>query len=135
MEISMHQDMHELVCAAQKYDPIVMLLDQLPLFLNYMTYENVKIMSIIELEYKHQRSSSAYYCGRILMSQGFAAAGRLITIEYDPNRNTYICVIHYGDEENRYIKHPRGLINLDNTIASGIKISISIGKALPLCGV
>ncbi|KAE9610957.1 50S ribosomal protein L2 [Lupinus albus] len=27
--------------------------------------------------------------------------GRIITIEYDPNRNTYICLIHYGDGEKR----------------------------------
>ncbi|XP_037491710.1 50S ribosomal protein L2, chloroplastic-like [Jatropha curcas] len=23
--------------------------------------------------------------------------GRIVTIEYDPNRNAYICLIHYGD--------------------------------------
>ena len=38
-------------------------------------------------------------------------SGRIITIEYDPNRNAYICLIHYfwGDGEQRYILHPRGL--------------------------
>ncbi|GFP95775.1 50S ribosomal protein l2 chloroplastic, partial [Phtheirospermum japonicum] len=25
--------------------------------------------------------------------------GRIVTIEYDPNRNAYICLIHYGDGE------------------------------------
>ncbi|KAL4023466.1 hypothetical protein IC575_017221 [Cucumis melo] len=34
--------------------------------------------------------------------------GRIVTIEYDPNRNAYICLIHYGDGEKRYILHPRG---------------------------
>ncbi|THU42248.1 hypothetical protein C4D60_Mb00t17490 [Musa balbisiana] len=24
-------------------------------------------------------------------------SGRIVTIEYDPNRNAYICLIHYGD--------------------------------------
>ncbi|KAF3496553.1 hypothetical protein DY000_02053279 [Brassica cretica] len=33
--------------------------------------------------------------------------GRIVTIEYDPNRNAYICLIHYGDGEKRYILHPR----------------------------
>ncbi|KAL0361862.1 UNVERIFIED_CONTAM: 50S ribosomal protein L2, chloroplastic [Sesamum radiatum] len=28
--------------------------------------------------------------------------GRIVTIEHDPNRNTYICLIHYGDGEKRY---------------------------------
>ncbi|KAK9660500.1 hypothetical protein RND81_O212900 [Saponaria officinalis] len=36
--------------------------------------------------------------------------GRIVTIEYDPNRNAYICLIHYGDGEKRYILHPRGAI-------------------------
>ena len=26
--------------------------------------------------------------------------GRIISIEYDPNRNAYICRIHHGDGEN-----------------------------------
>ncbi|BAT10282.1 Os10g0214132 [Oryza sativa Japonica Group] len=26
-------------------------------------------------------------------------SGRIVTIEYDPNRNAYICLIHYGDGE------------------------------------
>uniref|UniRef100_A0A452ZCM2 Large ribosomal subunit protein uL2 RNA-binding domain-containing protein n=1 Tax=Aegilops tauschii subsp. strangulata TaxID=200361 RepID=A0A452ZCM2_AEGTS len=33
-------------------------------------------------------------------------SGRIVTIEYNPNRNAYICLIHYGDGENRYILHP-----------------------------
>jgi ribosomal protein L2 len=37
-------------------------------------------------------------------------SGRIVTIEYDPNRNAYICLIHYGDGEKRYILHPRGAI-------------------------
>ncbi|KMZ58197.1 hypothetical protein ZOSMA_79G00390 [Zostera marina] len=35
-------------------------------------------------------------------------SGRIVTIEYDPNRNAYICLIHYEDGEKRYILHPRG---------------------------
>ena len=34
--------------------------------------------------------------------------GRIVTIEYDPNRNAYICLIHYGDGEKIYILHLRG---------------------------
>ncbi|GJM90186.1 hypothetical protein PR202_ga06443 [Eleusine coracana subsp. coracana] len=37
-------------------------------------------------------------------------SGRIVTIEYNPNRNAYICLIHYRDGENRYILHPRGVI-------------------------
>ena len=55
-------------------------------------------------------------------------------IEYDPNRNAYICLIHYGDGEKRYILHPRGAI-IGDTIVSGTKVPISMGNALPLSAV
>nr|YP_010519340.1 ribosomal protein L2 [Camellia lipingensis]YP_010519363.1 ribosomal protein L2 [Camellia lipingensis]YP_010955716.1 ribosomal protein L2 [Camellia rubimuricata]YP_010955739.1 ribosomal protein L2 [Camellia rubimuricata]UXO96327.1 ribosomal protein L2 [Camellia lipingensis]UXO96350.1 ribosomal protein L2 [Camellia lipingensis]WMY24376.1 ribosomal protein L2 [Camellia rubimuricata]WMY24399.1 ribosomal protein L2 [Camellia rubimuricata] len=57
--------------------------------------------------------------------------GRIITIEYDPNRNAYICLIHYGDGEKRYILHPRGAI-IGDTIVSGTEVPIKMGNALPL---
>nr|WOK81058.1 ribosomal protein L2 [Allium pskemense]WOK81059.1 ribosomal protein L2 [Allium pskemense] len=58
-------------------------------------------------------------------------SGRIVTIEYDPNRNAYICLIHYGDGEKRYILHPRGAI-IGDTIISGTEVPISMGNALPL---
>ena len=61
-------------------------------------------------------------------------SGRIVTIEYDPNLNAYICLIHYGDGEKRYILHPRGAI-IGDTIVSGTKVPISMGNALPLSAV
>ncbi|KAL2224235.1 UNVERIFIED_CONTAM: 50S ribosomal protein L2, chloroplastic, partial [Sesamum indicum] len=57
--------------------------------------------------------------------------GRIVTIEHDPNRNAYICLIHYGDGEKRYILHPRGAI-IGDTIVSGTEVPIKMGNALPL---
>nr|YP_001430145.1 ribosomal protein L2 [Cuscuta reflexa]A7M9A4.1 RecName: Full=Large ribosomal subunit protein uL2c; AltName: Full=50S ribosomal protein L2, plastid [Cuscuta reflexa]CAM98432.1 ribosomal protein L2 [Cuscuta reflexa] len=57
--------------------------------------------------------------------------GRIVTIEYDPNRNAHICLIHYRNGEKRYILHPRGAI-IGDTIVSGTEVSIKIGNALPL---
>nr|ATG26003.1 ribosomal protein L2 [Monopsis stellarioides subsp. schimperiana] len=57
--------------------------------------------------------------------------GRIVTIDYDPNRNAYICLIHYGDGEKRYILHPRGAI-IGDTIVSGTEVPIKMGNALPL---
>nr|YP_010689215.1 ribosomal protein L2 [Exbucklandia tonkinensis]WBR74232.1 ribosomal protein L2 [Exbucklandia tonkinensis] len=57
--------------------------------------------------------------------------GGIVTIEYDPNRNAYICLIHYGDGEKRYILHPRGAI-IGDTIVSGTEVPIKMGNALPL---
>nr|YP_010466046.1 ribosomal protein L2 [Corydalis temulifolia]QOD41558.1 ribosomal protein L2 [Corydalis temulifolia] len=58
-------------------------------------------------------------------------SGRIITIEYDPNRNAHICLIHYGDGEKRYILHPRGA-RIGDTILSGTDVPISLGNTLPL---
>nr|YP_010035318.1 ribosomal protein L2 [Terminalia neotaliala]QKJ81602.1 ribosomal protein L2 [Terminalia neotaliala] len=60
--------------------------------------------------------------------------GRIVSIEYDPNRNAYICLIHYGDGEKRYILHPRGAI-IGDTIVSGTEVPIKMGNALPLSAV
>ncbi|CAH9120649.1 unnamed protein product, partial [Cuscuta europaea] len=57
--------------------------------------------------------------------------GRIITIEYDPNRNANICLIHYKTGEKKYILHPRGA-QIGDTIVSGTNVSIKIGNALPL---
>ena len=60
--------------------------------------------------------------------------GEIKTIEYDPNRNTYICLTHYRDGEKKYILHPHGIQVGDNVI-SGAEVPISIGNTLPLSAV
>nr|YP_009176044.1 ribosomal protein L2 [Ficus racemosa]YP_009176068.1 ribosomal protein L2 [Ficus racemosa]ALI30740.1 ribosomal protein L2 [Ficus racemosa]ALI30764.1 ribosomal protein L2 [Ficus racemosa] len=60
--------------------------------------------------------------------------GKIVTIEYDPNRNAYICLIHYGGGEKRYILHPRGAL-IGDTIVSGTEVPIKMGNALPLSAV
>nr|YP_009667773.1 ribosomal protein L2 [Schistochila macrodonta]QCW58548.1 ribosomal protein L2 [Schistochila macrodonta] len=57
--------------------------------------------------------------------------GRIKTIEYDPNRNAYICMINYEDGEKKYILCPRG-IKVGDIVISGAKSPISIGNTLPL---
>nr|UXF57907.1 ribosomal protein L2 [Gastrodia bawanglingensis] len=61
-------------------------------------------------------------------------SGRIINIEYDPNRNTCICLISYEDGEKRYILHPRGAM-IGDTIISGTEVLISTGNALPLTNI
>lgn len=60
-------------------------------------------------------------------------SGTIATVEHDPNRNAYICLIHYGDGEKRYILSPRGA-TLGDEILSGT-VPIKIGNALPLSAV
>lgn len=56
---------------------------------------------------------------------------KVIRIEYDPNRNARIALLHYQDGEKRYILHPFGLNIGENVIASPDAI-ISLGNSLPL---
>jgi len=57
--------------------------------------------------------------------------GKVISIEYDPNRSADIALIQYEDGEKRYIIAPLGL-KLGDTISAGEKIKIEVGNALPL---
>jgi len=57
--------------------------------------------------------------------------GKVVTIEYDPNRSANIALIHYADGDKRYIIAPKGLV-VGNTIKAGPDASIEPGNALPL---
>ena len=61
----------------------------------------------------------------------YAIQGIVASIEYDPNRNARIALIHYVDGEKRYILHPKNL-TVGNTIFSGSGSPLSIGNTLPL---
>jgi len=58
-------------------------------------------------------------------------AGRVATIEYDPNRTANIALIHYLDGEKRYILAPKGL-EVGMTIESGDNADIKVGNAKTL---
>jgi large subunit ribosomal protein L2 len=60
--------------------------------------------------------------------------GKVTSIEYDPNRNANIALIHYEDGEKRYILHPENL-QLDEFILAGQNIEVKIGNALPLANI
>ncbi|ASI34131.1 MULTISPECIES: 50S ribosomal protein L2 [Exiguobacterium] len=61
-------------------------------------------------------------------------AGRIATIEYDPNRSANIALVHYIDGEKRYILAPKGL-KVDMQIMSGAEADIKVGNALPLVNI
>ncbi|CAB4725062.1 unannotated protein [freshwater metagenome] len=56
---------------------------------------------------------------------------KVATIEYDPNRNSRIALLHYLDGEKRYIIAPADL-SVGDPIQSGQGAEIRIGNALPL---
>jgi len=57
--------------------------------------------------------------------------GKVVSIEYDPNRSARIALISYPDGEKRYILQPEGL-KVGDTVVSGPEAEIKTGNALPL---
>ena len=60
--------------------------------------------------------------------------GKVLTIEYDPNRSAYIALIQYEDGEKRYIIAPHGL-KVGDTVVAGTGADIKPGNALPLTSI
>lgn len=56
---------------------------------------------------------------------------KVATIEYDPNRNARIALLHYMDGSKKYILHPRSL-KIGQYINSGPNAPIEVGNAMPL---
>ena len=57
--------------------------------------------------------------------------GRVVAIEYDPNRSARIALVYYADGEKRYILAPLEL-NVGDTIKSGSDAEVRPGNTLPL---
>jgi large subunit ribosomal protein L2 len=57
--------------------------------------------------------------------------GKVAAIEYDPNRNARIALIHYLDGEKRYILAPKD-VKVGDTIVAGPESDIRPGNALKL---
>jgi large subunit ribosomal protein L2 len=59
---------------------------------------------------------------------------KVATIEYDPNRNCFISLLHYDDGEKRYILAPLG-IQVGDHVESGEACDPKIGNAMPLSAI
>jgi large subunit ribosomal protein L2 len=64
----------------------------------------------------------------------YGIKGIVQSIEYDPNRNTFISLVHYEDGEKRYILTPEKLA-IGETIASGENVEVKIGNSLSLANI
>jgi large subunit ribosomal protein L2 len=56
---------------------------------------------------------------------------KVATIEYDPNRNCRIALLHYADGEKRYILAPKNLV-VGDVLQNGHGAEIRVGNALPM---
>ncbi len=61
----------------------------------------------------------------------FDVPGKVVSIEYDPNRSARIALVSYLDGDKRYILAPVGL-NVGSVVQAGEKVDIQPGNALPL---
>src|SRR3989338_1845947 len=61
----------------------------------------------------------------------FNISGKVVKIEYDPNRSSDIALIQYKDGERRYILRPVGL-EVGKMVISGDEGELLPGNALPL---
>lgn len=60
--------------------------------------------------------------------------GKVVRIEYDPNRSARIALLHYLDGEKRYILAPNRL-KVGDQVVSGPEADIIPGNALPLANI
>lgn len=60
--------------------------------------------------------------------------GKVVSIEYDPNRSAHIALVAYVDGDKRYILSP-DQIKVGQMVMSGDKAEISIGNTLPLANI
>lgn len=63
--------------------------------------------------------------------QKFDVKATVQSLEYDPNRTSFIALIKYEDGEKSYIIAPKGL-KVGDTVVSGKNADIKVGNALPL---
>ena len=63
--------------------------------------------------------------------RNFDVVGKVLTLEYDPNRSSHIALVEYANGEKRYIIAPQGL-TVGQEVVSGASADIKVGNALPL---
>lgn len=57
--------------------------------------------------------------------------GKVVAVEYDPNRSVNVALIWYPDGEKKYILHPEGL-QVGDLVVSGQDAEVKLGNCLPL---
>jgi large subunit ribosomal protein L2 len=64
----------------------------------------------------------------------FGVPGKIVSIEYDPNRSARIALVQYVDGEKRYMLWPVGL-RVGHSVMSGPNAEIKPGNALPMANI
>lgn len=80
---------------------------------------------------RHQGGGEKRFLRTIDFKRNKRVAGKVVAIEYDPNRTCDIALVQYTDGEKRYILCPEGL-KVGDKIEAGEHVDITVGNALPL---
>lgn len=85
-----------------------------------------------QVSVRHQGGQHKRYLRAIDFKRSKAGiSGKVIAIEYDPNRTTDIALVQYADGDKRYILAPHGL-KAHDTIVAGKNVDAQPGNAMPL---
>ena len=57
--------------------------------------------------------------------------GKVVNVEYDPNRSAHLALINYADEDKRYIIWPQS-VKVGDFVVAGDRVDIKPGNCLPL---
>ena len=66
--------------------------------------------------------------------RNFGVTGKVLTLEYDPNRSSHIALVEFEGGEKRYIITPQDL-KVGQEIVAGAEADIKVGNALPLVNI
>src|SRR3990167_2030517 len=81
---------------------------------------------------RHQGGEHKRYLRKIDFKRDkISIKGKVVSIEYDPNRTCDIALVQYQDGEKRYILAP-GSLKLNDTVVSGPEADVRVGNSLPL---
>ncbi len=85
-----------------------------------------------QVSVRHQGGEHKRYLRSVDFKRNkFGTVGKVVSIEYDPNRTCDVALVQYADGEKRYILSPKGL-KVGQEIVSGKGSDIQIGNALPM---
>jgi len=80
---------------------------------------------------RHQGGGNKQFVRVIDFIRGKTLPGKVISIEYDPNRTCNIALVQYADGEKSYILCPDGL-SVGDVVISGENADIKTGNTLPV---
>ncbi|MCF7906828.1 50S ribosomal protein L2 [Patescibacteria group bacterium] len=86
-----------------------------------------------QITVRHQGGQEKRYYRLVDFSRNkFDIPATIKTLEYDPNRSAWICLVAYADGEKRYILMPEGIKKGDKVLSSQNKIEAELGNRMPL---